>query len=85
MALTIRQFCKVFLVTVVIGGAIGLPTTAYARNHLGSGAWDPGGGDFRWLYGGLCDCRYGTYENCGLRRRVFIDQWGYRLVRWICY
>ncbi len=65
MALTIEQLCKVFAATAVIGSAIGLPTSAYARDEvgrenvrLGSAAWDPGGGDFRWNYGGLSTCRY---------------------------
>ena len=61
MALTIRQLCKVFAATAVIGSAIGLPTSAYARYQLGSGAWDPGGGDFRWNYGGLCQYYYPAY------------------------
>src|SRR5665647_2702451 len=61
MALTIRQLCRVLAATAVIGSAIGLPTSAYARYQLGSGAWDPGGGDFRWNYGGLCQYYYPAY------------------------
>jgi len=89
MALTIRQLCKVFAATAVIGSAIGLPTSAYARNQLGSGAWDPGGGDFRWNYGGLNTCPYWTYayKDCVLSRRIFIIRRGHRVVRWVhvCY
>jgi hypothetical protein len=88
MTPTISQLCKIFATTAVLGTAIGLPTTAYARNQLGPRAWDPGGGDFRWNYGGLCNCGYWThgYEDC-VRRRIFIDGQGYRVVRWmhVCY
>jgi hypothetical protein len=86
MALTISQLCKIFAATAVIGGAI-LPTSADARNELGSRAWDPGGGDFRWNYGGLSTCLYyypayygGYYPGCYggyVHRRPY---YGYRRV-----
>jgi hypothetical protein len=104
MVVTIRQLCKVFAATAVIGSAIGLPTSASAKNEvgraniaytarshlrLGSDAWDPGGGDFRWNYGGLSTSRYWThaYEDCVPRRRIFINRRGHRVVRWVhvCY
>ena len=103
MVVTIRQLCKVFAATAVIGSAIGLPTSASAKNEvgraniayaarshlrLGSGAWDPGGGDFRWNYGPSIAWYWThTYEDCVLRRRIFINRRGHRVVRWahVCY
>ena len=88
MAVTIRQLCTIFATTAVIGIAIGLPTSAYARSQLGPRAVDPGGGDFRWNYGGLYTCPYWTaYEDCVLRRRIFINRMGHRVVRSVrvCY
>jgi hypothetical protein len=87
MAVTISQLCRVFAVIAVIGGAIGLPTTAYSKNQLGPGGWDPGGGDFRWRYGGLgnCGCWTHGYGDCVARRRTLIDRRGYCVVRWQYY
>ncbi len=64
MALAHRQLCRNFAAGVLIGNVFVLPTSAYAKNesgrevvdysarsrYLGSHAWDPGGGDFRWNY-----------------------------------
>jgi hypothetical protein len=104
MALKIKQLCKIFAAVTVIGSAIVLPSSAYARNDVGranvayadrshlklsSGVWDPGGGDFRWNYGGLfiTRCWMDAYEDCVLRRRIFINRRGHRVMRWVhvCY
>jgi len=103
MALTRRRLCRIVVATALTGNVIILPTSAYtksegareaadysarSRTGLGSHAWDPGGGDFRWAYGpGISWYWTHPYEYCDLRRRTFVNRRGHRIVRWVhvCY
>ena len=99
MAPTLRRLCRIFMVAELTGNVIVLPTSAYAKSangretidysarsrmYLGSHAWVPGGGDLRWNYGpGINWYWTHPYEHCYLRRRIFVNRRGHRIVKWV--
>ena len=65
------------------GATLTMRDVATAAGRLGSATIDPGN-IFRWNYGPSI-AWYVThpYEDCVLRRHVFVNRRGHRVVRWV--
>jgi hypothetical protein len=99
MALAPGQLCRIFAAVVLTAIAFVLSTSAYAENgsgrevvdfsarsrsYLGSHAWDPGGGDFRWNYGpGISWYWAFNNWNCRPQRQAVLNRRGHRVATWV--